>query len=78
VVNGRRLFVAFVSFDDILKRVRELRELTRMNAACSERTAFLRGYPPPEWRRSFAVVGEGAGGRMSALDSFTFDSFDDI
>jgi predicted nucleic acid-binding protein len=30
-----------------------------------------------EWRRSFAVVGGWAGGRMSALDSFTFDSFDD-
>jgi hypothetical protein len=36
---------AFVSFDDALRKVRELRELTRINAARSGRTAFFRGYP---------------------------------
>jgi hypothetical protein len=34
-VDGRRLFVSFVSFDDVLKRVGELREFSRMNVAYS-------------------------------------------
>jgi hypothetical protein len=45
-VNGRRAHecAEFVAFDDKLKII-ELRELTRIKAARSERTAFFRGYP---------------------------------
>jgi hypothetical protein len=40
--NGRRLFVTFVSVDNALKEVIELRELARMGVTRSEWAAFIR------------------------------------